>query len=477
MREIFLLLRYGVKGSSLVLSRRGGIAASVIPIAFSVLLFGLPIYYVERQMFSIAMPKEVFEILAGLWSLTMSLLVLSSLIPSILYAITGSDEKEMLAYMPLKASSLRWYLVTLSIATNPMMPIAYLMGLLGIFHGRGMGTTLAILNGISHVLFLIAVSSLISFLLSWKIRATRRLYIYSYVIGVILLVLVIQINPATAGNPMDMAKKIISMKDILTWKSSPFFWPVVYRPCRTFALAFLIFLLSDLVPSGEVERISRKSRKRFLGKDISLFLRKEQNLFFLAYPLIFSTLYGFFLKSDSVMYLIQITFAAFYSSVSAASLVQEELLVYPTSKLFPIETRRFLLSKYFTSLLSYVLASIVVLIVGAFLNGFSRVDALFLASLPVATHLSVSQGLLEALRNPDFSRGKVLSGRGFLKVEGIGVGFALLFFGVPSGILDPVFKIPGIFKIAIFSISLPLGIYLGILALQRAGDEFDSFEL
>ena len=476
MRDILLLLKYGVKGSSLVLSRRGGIAAAVIPVAFSILLFGLPIYYVERQMFSIAMPKEIFEILGGLWSLTMSLLVLSSLIPSILYAITGSDEKEMLAYMPLKASSLRWYLVTLSVATNPMMPIAYLMGLLGIFHGRGMGTTLAILNGVSHVLLLIGISSLVSFLLSWKVRATRRLYIYSYIIGVILLVLVIQINPATAGSPMDMAKKIISMKEILTWKYSPFFWPVAYRPCKTLALAVLIFLLSDLVPFGEVERISRKSRRKFLGKDISLFLRKEQNLFFLAYPLIFSTLYGFFLKSDSVMYLIQITFAAFYSSVSAASLIQEELLIYPTSKLFPLRTKSFLASKYLISFLSYVLVSLIVLVVGAFLNGFSRVDMFFLSSLPIVVHLSVSQGLLEAFRNPDFSRGKVLSGKGFLKVEGIGVGFALLSFGIPSGILDPIFRIPWIFKILIFSLSVPLGIYLGVLALRRASVEFESFE-
>ncbi len=476
MRDLILLLRYGSKGSSLVLSKKGGMLSSTLPVVMAVLVFGLPIYYTEYMTFSKPMPLEAFYIIGGLWSLIMSLLTLTSMIPGMLYSITGSEDREFLSYMPISGSTLRWYFTTISLFTNPMMPVAYVMGLMGIYKGYGLNIWLGLANGLAHVFTLIGISAFVAFLLSWVVKATRRLYMYSFLIDVILLVLVIQINPATAGNPIDMAKKLFLIKPILTSKYSPFFWPILYKPCKTVALGALFFLASNYIPIGEQKREVSGGNGRFCGKEFTLFLRKEQNAFFLAYPLIFALLYGYFIKSDTVTYFIHISFAAFYSSVSAGSLIQEELLVYPTSKIFPISFESLVFKKLLTTFAMYTVSAIPALIFGS-LNGFGIVDVMYALSFPSVVYLSSSFGILEALKNPDFNRGKVLSGKGLLKVESTGVGLALLSFAVPSGIFDVIYKVSETSKISIFIVSIVLEIYLSIRFTKKAVREFDSFEL
>ena len=475
MKDLIILLRYGSKGSSLVLSKKGGMVSSILPVVMAVIVFGLPIYYTEYLTFSRPMPSEAFYLIGGLWSLVMSLLTLTSVIPGMLYSITGSEDREFLSYMPISGSTLRWYFTTISLFTNPMMPVAYIMGLLGIYRGRGLNIWLGLVNGLAHVFMLVGISALVAFLLSWSVRATRRLYMYSFLIDVILLVLVIQINPATAGNPIEMAKKLLSMKPLLTSKISPFFWPIVYKPCKIAALGALLFVIASYVPIGEQRRELSGGKGKFRGKELTLFLRKEQNAFFLAYPLIFALLYGYFVKSDTVAYFIHISFAAFYSSVSAGSLIQEELLTYPTSKVFPVSFGSIVLKKILTTFTVYTLSAIPAVIFGS-LNGFGIVDIMYTLTFPAVIYLSSSFGTLEALKNPDFNRGKVLNGKGLLKVESTGVGFALLSFAFPSGLFDMLYKLSEIMKISILIASLSIEIYLSIGFVRKAVRRFESFE-
>lgn len=475
MRDLLLLLKYGSKGSSLVLSKKGGVISSVLPVVMAVLVFGLPIYYTEYITFSKPMPAEAFYLIGGLWSLIMSLLTLTSVIPGMLYSITGSEDREFLSYMPIGGSTLRWYFTIISLLTNPMMPVAYIMGLMGIYKGHGLNIWLGLANGLAHVFSLVGISALVAFLLSWGVKATRRLYMYSFLIDVILLVLVIQINPATAGNPIEMAKKLLSMKPFLISKFSPFFWPLVYKPCKIAALGVIFFIVSSYVPIGEQRREMVGGKGKFRGKEFTLFLRKEQNAFFLAYPLIFALLYGYFMKSDTIAYFIHISFAAFYSSVSAGSLIQEELLIYPTSKIFPVSFGHLISKKILTTFIMYTISAAPAVIFGS-LNGFGVVDVAYILSFPTVVYLSSSFGILEALKNPDFNRGKVLSGKGLLKVESTGVGFALLSFAVPSGVFDLIYKLPESLKIAIFIASIALEVYLSIGFTRKAVEKFESFE-
>ncbi len=475
MRDLFILLKYGIRGSSLVLSKKGSLISSILPVVMAVLVFGLPIYYTEYMTFSKPMPIEAFYLISGLWSLIMSLLTLTSVIPGILYSITGSEDREFLSYMPINGSTLRWYFTTIAIFANPMMPVAYVMGLVGIYRGYGLNVWLGFFNGIAHVFMLVGLSSLVAFLLSWGIKATRRLYMYSFLIDVILLVLIIQINPATAGSPIEMAKKLLSMRVFLTSKYSPFFWPMVYKPCKIAALGLIFFMLSSYIPMGEQRKELSGGKKKFRGKEVTLFFRKEQNAFFLAYPLIFALLYGYFVRSDTIAYFIHISFAAFYSSVSAGSLIQEELLIYPVSKVFPVRFGDAVMKKVITNLLIYTSSTLPAIVFGT-LNGFGKEDLIYILSFPVVIFLSSSFGVLEALKNPDFNRGKVLSGRGLLKVESTGVGFAILAFAVPSGALDIIYRLPESLKISILIVSIALGIYLGVKFTKESVRRFELFE-
>ena len=475
MRNLLLLLRYGMRGSSLVLSKKGGKVSSVLPVIFSIVVFGLPIYFVEYNTFSVPMPKAAYEILAGLWSLMMSLITLTSTIPSILYSITGADEKELLSILPIKDETVRSYLTLLSLFTNPMMPVAYVMGLMGIYHGRGLSLVLALVNGLSHVAFLVSLSAVIAYLLSWKVKATRRLYLYSFMLNVILLVLVIQINPATVGSPVGMAKKLLKISPILTWKYSPFFWPVSSYPCKSIALAAFLTILSGYIPMGEVQRSGKKTPGRIRSKEMILFSRKEQNTFFLLYPLIFSVLYGYFFKSDTAMYILHLSFSAFYSSVSAASLIQEELLTYPIFKTLPVEEKKMVLRKLGVVSLMYSIGAAVVFSFGV-ARGIGSSDLLYAVSFPTVLMCSAGVGMLEAVRNPDYSRGKVLSGKGLLKVETVGVGIALLSFAVPAGVFDRIIDIPRWLKIISLLSSTAAGISIGVGGTMRAAKGLESFE-
>ncbi len=475
MKDLFLLVKYGSKGSSLVLGKKGKIFSSIFPLLLAILVFGLPIYYTQYITFSRPMPKEVFHLVGGLWSLMMSLLTLTSLIPGILYSVTGSEDRELLSYLPIDGATLRWYFTLISLVTNPMLPVAYVMGLMGTFRGRGMSIWLGLANGLSQLIFLTGLASVVAFLLSWRIWATRRLYMYSFIVDVILLVLVIQINPATAGNPLGMARKLLSMRWLLVSNFSPFYWPISNRPCEIVALGAITLLLASFIPVGEPEvRLSEK-KSRFLGKEIALFLRKEQNAFFLAYPLIFSILYGYFFKSDLQMYLIHVTFAAFYSSVSSGALVQEELLIYPLSRVLPIIPVKLMLGKILVTLVAYSMTAVVVVVFGL-VNGFKLVDTSYILSFPVTVLLSTSYGALEAMRNPEFSRGRVLNGKGLLRVEATGVGFALISFGIPGGLLDAIYEFSYPVKVMVLLASPLVGILLAIRFIRNATGEFQSFE-
>ncbi len=447
MSEFWTVLWYTLKGSNVFpfRGRRGGIFPVLFSVVFFTLVFGLPIYainYESTRFLSTYGIEEIVDLNIGFWSFSISILSLTSFVPFLMYNLSRNEETGILYTFPISRFQIALLFSITSLISNTMMPVAYVFGLMGYASATSRSLLLAFVLSSLNVLFIVFVSLLIALLFSKSAKANlRRLNLYIFLFDLIVLVLMIQMTPATLGGKRftEIFQKLRIMKNILNSPWNPFYWPVLGLENSIFIVPIFSSVLMafagvrlasrkmDFSPLKLSSWSLRGTGFGVFGKDLKIAGRKEQFFFFLVYPVVFSVLYGFFTGDPSVMISINCVFSVFYSSVMGAALMQSEYESNPLFKTFPVHWTRILFPKIIIPVLMYVPVSSAV-ILSSMMMGFEFLKALGVISFMVLAYtFSSLAGVREFLKSPTIGR-VVLPITSVLKVEAWSVG--LVFVGL-----------------------------------------------
>ncbi len=452
MRKFLLVLSYSLKGSNALFfrGRRGGYFPVLFSTIFFTLSFGFPVYLINlegfRRISSLGVEKLTTLSISS-WSFAISLLSIASFSPHLIYTMRFTEESRFLMTLPLSKFSLAMNSLLVSLMSNTLLPIAYIFGMMGYASAVGSSTALAFISSSLNVVLILSLSLLAALiLLRISGPGVKRLNLYVFLLDLIILVVMIQLNPVTLGTKRfaEAISKLEFMMRVLTSKFNPFYWPVLALKDPIYNFYTIVLILASILISRNISermdltpassKVRYKNIKPFgiFKKDIKMSLRKEQFFFFITYPLVFSVIYGQFTKNPSLMISINSIFSIFYTSVMAATITQMEISTDPLYRTYPKRAFEILIPKILIPSLIYNAAnlgiSIYSLSMGLDLKDFFKV----LMFMAISYVFASIMGVREFLKNP--GRGRIiLPLPSVLKVEFFSVAF--VFFGLVYGLM------------------------------------------
>ncbi|WP_448516042.1 hypothetical protein [Pseudothermotoga sp.] len=420
MRQLFVLLKYGL---STGYRRRGGrsgrLPSSIVTIVAS-LLIGLPLASMFFEVFKILSSVtigsyDLSSLLVFQWTFLSGLLFLASFVPSLISSFSRNEEIQLLLTFPVKRWTIVAYQMILTLSLQPFAVVMYLFVFPAYVVARGGNLFLGILVAFLFVLLMLSVSVLLSCVFGFFVSrpVARRFTVVSLIASVVLFFLATQFLPNYARSlltrdPTALSSAILKFMHPL----NVFAWPIkamdepiyaLFMLILSFSLSLLSSPLAEKLSFEQVSFIGRHKTAIFKGgkmfwKDARLMARSEQGLFMLVYPIAFAVLFGLSLKSPVPALVISLVLSGMYAAYNSAMLTKQELSVWPLPLVFPLRDVDILLPKLFVPSLIYWALFSALLVFFKFWFSMPAVVFLFVPMVLVTFVFSSTLGMFFYLR-------------------------------------------------------------------------------
>ncbi len=464
MREFLLLNKYASKitkpnkNSKISYTGALGWVISIIVMLSITVPLGFAFYEIGKAFMiplsSLGLDYEgyLFDIYMFIYPLTFGLMAVLTLVPSMVFNIYESEDLEFLFTLPIRKSSIFIFKSLMGLSMG-MIPLAMLVVV---------GISYALLLKVNIVLSIIAILLFIVFLLFLSLllgsffarimtkssaKTISQIFLYVSIIGYVVLMNLIP--KQMEASPQDILNSFNSFFGIIHGNYSyllPINWfmYLVNLDIRVFGIVILtICILGYFIyknsshfalESGRGKTKKAKgvsvSKHPVINKELRLTFRNPQNLFGIAYAIIFPIIMLLINKQFLSGAMFVALFASMYTSNLSMQLMSVERKTWPLIILLPVDDNFILRVKALIPTAIYTLVYLIVLIVSYFGIGLNPI--MFLSIIPMIAVLLFSSyfGLYIFLKDPnrDFNGPAVkLNFR-----ESISIQFTSFLFGLGS---------------------------------------------
>lgn len=413
MKKLFLLLKYGLKGSNSWGRKKGHTKGIWVKVSYLILISLFVFFTYSFSIFftNIAQINKNLFILIGYYSiLFLSIMGLFNLIPFFVFAFFKNQEIEFLSTLPVKKVYIYIYQLIITLKDN----LLFIGTLISIIIGFSLTYSNSILSIIYYIILsliysidLIFISIFFAIIFSKLLSKKLARYI-AYIFMMIILMLfvfVIQFREQVVNyfqTPQNVNKisSIIQKLDFLYYNSNPVKYVLLAINSINYFFyilgftviigTFLYFILnkinfSSFYKTTNSKHISFKVKGyknnlkviSFLKKDLLLIIRNEKAIFMLLYPLLFGIVYAIALKSIYGALFISISISAFYTIMFSIMLLFEDLKAKSITFTLPIKIENMIVFKLIIPIIyNFLIAIIIILFFIIFLK--ANLDLLLL---------------------------------------------------------------------------------------------------
>lgn len=238
MRELMILLKYGLSGSTSSLRKSRGkkkrsISTLFIPV-IAVSVYGLPIGFLFTDLFKVVKNVAVGDtnlatLLVSGWSVLMSGMFILSFVPGLVNSFVRNEEIQLLLTMPLRRSTIVLYQAVITLMLQSFTVVMYIFVLPAYAIATGKSLLVSVLAGFTMFFMLFLVSVCLATLVGvWMQRSTaRRMNILSLLLAVILFLVITQSLPNMARAGTGAQSALIQTGLKVFYKFNPLIWPVL----------------------------------------------------------------------------------------------------------------------------------------------------------------------------------------------------------------------------------------------------------
>jgi len=464
MREFLLLYKYAskitkpTKNRMLNFSNVLGWIISLILILLLTIPLGMAFYEIGKSLMiplsSLGLDYNgyLFDIYMFIYPLTFGLMAVLTLVPSMVFNIYESEDIEFLFTLPIRRSSIFIFKSIMGLSMG-MIPLAILV-VVGISYALllKVNLILSIIAMLFFIVFLLFLSLLLgAFFARIMTKSSAKIIsqIFLYVSIIFYVVLMNLIPRQMEASPQDILNSFNSFFAIIHGDYSyllPINWfmYLVNLDIRVFGLVILATLVLGYfiyknsnhfeLESGRGKTKKTKgvsvSKHPVINKELRLTFRNPQNLFGIAYAIVFPIIMLLINKQFLSGAMFVALFASMYTSNLSMQLMSVERKTWPLIMLLPVNDNFILRVKALIPTAIYTFVYLIVLVVSYFALGLNPI--MFLSVIPMISVLLFSSyfGLYLYLKNPnrDFNGPAVkLNFR-----ENISVQFTSFLFGLGS---------------------------------------------
>ncbi len=510
MREILVLLKYGLKGSGIFSrKKRGRGIPVVIPSLVFVFAFGIPMYLILRENFSYllsAISSDQVELLMSFWCFFLTIISITTLFPFVVYSLIRNEEIEMLLSFPISRGGIIVYQTILTLMSESFLTVFFLFGFLAYTDALGHSRMISILISLTYILFLISLSMLIAVIFGRFLgkHNARKIHIMMYFVNILFFVLFSQMNPSVLRNmSVERALEYLAfIEKIIMNPLNPAYLPILslkhpsVLPIMVFSVIILFFVSYRLSESVSFEIVYKKREKSeifspgkaiktfsIFSKDLRVFFRNEHMVFMMFYSIGFPLIYVIFSKDFSFSFPLMIYISGFYTALASAFLSSQEYIVIPLSKSLPLKQEKLFLPKLIIPSFLYTIVYIIFNIIYILMVG----DFLILLTIPFTFLLylfSSYLGISFYLKKPTMNTKKVISGVRIYALEGL-----VLLVGALTSIAvflyvymkDSLVRFLGEVFTDLFGIALPIAVSIFLIhyisrGMKKVADIFSRLD-
>ncbi|RKX53986.1 MAG: hypothetical protein DRP30_03305 [Thermotoga sp.] len=462
MRNLRILLKYGLKGTSTIQYGKSSKRGRMNPLLGAAMSFGFLGFMVFTYISSILSKlKDVYvgeinmaEFFTGLWSLYITVMFFMTFIPYLVYSFFKNEEIEFLLSLPVERWEIIFYQSIITFVNQAFIIAFNIFTLTAYAKVMGYPIYIAMISSILHVFACFLLAMLVAIVLKGFMGATTSKRM-SFIVNLSMIVVFILL-----GQFSEKAENVEKFLMKLERTSKFLFSPFNILSFQIFSLENPLFLLpmicvilivfpllNSLSRNMSFEmNISGKSGKRRVGrkemgggliknpvylKDFKSFIRQEQISFMFLYPFLFSLLMGIFAFSNVLgSMMIFIVISSFYTALISAFLLSLEFQSWPFPKSLPLNDSEMILPKVMIPTVLNTLSFSGILLIFRILGRVSSIDMILIPVLFLLEFFSACLGVREFMKNP--VRGGIVNinrALGFVKVimiEGITIGLAVV---------------------------------------------------
>lgn len=449
MREIMILLKYGLAGSTgssrkLHDKRKKSIPSLFFPM-IAVGIYGVPLGFLFIDFFKVAKDiamdhTNLATIFVASWSVLMAGMFILSFVPSLVNSFVKNEEIQLLLTMPVKRSTIVLYQAILTLILQSFAVVMYLFVVpaYAIATGKNLLVSIFLSFTMCFVLLLVSIC-LAAFFGLWMQRSTaRRMNFFSLLLTVVLFLIVTQSLPNLRSIGVN-AQSILTKTGLkMLSRFNPLVWPILaldnlFYVIPLFTVIFVLWFVSLRISekitfeNREITHVRRYektvSRSSIFSKDLKLLFRYEQGVFMLVYPIAISLVFAFTTKSFVSPLFISIIISTMYVSMSSAMLMKQEFMAWPLAKIMPLTNSQILMPKM---IIPAGLYSFIMIVLALFLQLYFKLSWVFYFIVPIvfvmyifASILGVHFFMKEKGKNTINNPSRILNTSHIFAVEGV----------------------------------------------------------
>jgi len=453
IRDLKLLFKYNVfmrvQSNKKTASKTGWLKTLIIIAAISAPL-GFTFYNLINNMMGIMVDGVSFaKIYIEFMASTFGIFFVVSFGSMMSYQFIKNEETEFLSPLPISKQAIIIHQFLSSLLVQSFMlimifiPVLIYAFKLGIVSGL-----MGIISAIITILFFALLGGIAGMLFSLLLKRSilKKMMFLIQVSSGLLWVFMFQFMPGKSGNMNDMSKSIANMKNVFDSPFNFFSWSVkgIDEPIYlAFGLgACLLALLLFLFVAGKINfqqsvSTTKGKSKSFNGSSVSftlikkeliIYKRNEQLLYFAFYPLVFGLIMGIINKSPTSMIMFMSIMGIPFIAQQSAFLLSQDAPFMMLMKSLPVNSSKILELKSNLPLIIGMLNAFIGIIIIVIINKLSPIY--FIALIPVffLNKVAVNEGIIFVIKTPPQGLNNpaaFMKAPGFIKITFSLIGLAM----------------------------------------------------
>ncbi len=370
MRELCVLLKYGLKGS---FPRKGDrkLPRNLLLVLFLSLAYGLPLSSIFFELFRQTSPLSINgvdfpTILISFWSTTMIAVFFSSFFANLVNSFVKNEEIAILLSYPLKRSSIALYQMILTFISQAFVLVMYFSVFIAYSIAMGYSLILTVFSAFLMCAFVFSASLILASSVGLLMRRStaRIMNIAVLLLSVAIFLVTTQMLPQLLNwISTDRLEGFINVGERLLSSLNIFAWPILTIKGNYLHLITLFFLtvVTWFLSLRVADKLTFEENQAGIGrkgfspvgkfgltkKEMRILLRQSQTIMMFLYPTMLWLILAYTTKSTVTPIFLVVLMSSLYVSTSSALLVGQELYVWPMPRSLPVDAKALLRSKIF----------------------------------------------------------------------------------------------------------------------------------
>ncbi|AEH51042.1 hypothetical protein [Pseudothermotoga thermarum] len=456
MRELLIILKYGLKGSFPRKSERKLPRNVLLALAFA-FVYGIPLsvifFELFKQTFHVVIDGLDFPtIIVSYWLTMITAIFFTSLFTNLVSSFVKNEEITMLLSYPLKRSSIALYQMILTFVNQAFAAVMYFSVFIAYSIATGRNVFLATISGLLMFFFVFSLSLILASSVGLLMRKStaRTVNVVTLLLSVVIFLVSTQMLPELFSKFLEgKLESFVQIGEKLLSHLNIFIWPVyiIQGSYAHLASLFLLGMLTWFLSLKMADRLTFEENQKsvskrtllitnnfgLMKKELKTLLRQSQTVMMFFYPIILWLILGYTTKSVATSVIFVIFMSSLYVSVCSALLVGQELYVWPIPKTMPVEAKVLLIPKIVLPPLlfcgvfmaSSILIQLFLKVSGIFYLLYPAVFVLYLFAAVMGVDVTLKHKKATEIMNPS----KILSMEHILRIQvfTIAASFGLVF--------------------------------------------------